>query len=209
MDEILFAQRLKETVAWCTRNSVPPNSPEYLRTPALRPEKLLKASLFLASSNQAATAIEAISQKREQLLTNDSVVAEGTTGMAGGRLLAYFLGASGHDGLTEYMSDGYFDHDDNPPWDTWVCCIRGKEMIRPDQQPFDFRVVFGQRRFSADYVLSWVPPAWIEIVGEVMRYEVMGAIMWADLLVSRPEKYAIFDFHRCYVPAWLGRYTVQ
>ncbi len=209
MDEKVFEQRLNETVAWCTRNPKQSKSAEYLRTPALRPEKLQDTSLFLSSSNQAAAAIEEISQKRKKLLTDEGLMPEGTTGIAGGRLLAYFLGASGHDGVTESMSNGYFDHEDNPPWDTWVCCIAGKELIGPDQEPFDLRVVIGQRAFSPDYVLSWVPPVWVKDIGEAMRCEAMGAVMWADLLVYAPEKYALVDFHRCYVPAWLGRYTIQ
>lgn len=44
---------------------------------------------------------------------------------------------------------------------------------------FDFRVAIGQTAFSADYVLSWVPSAWIEEVGEVMRYEVQTALRFA------------------------------
>ncbi|RTL40894.1 MAG: hypothetical protein EKK48_15065 [Candidatus Melainabacteria bacterium] len=208
MNEKEFEQRLKETVAWCSRKC-DLSKAQYLRTAALRPQNPDDTSLFLASSKQGSAAIEEVSQKRKKLLTKEGIQAVGTTSMAGGRLLAYFLGASGHDGLTESMSDGYFDHEDTPPWDTWVCCIAGKELIGPDQEPFDLRVVIGQRAFSADYVLSWVPPAWIENVGEVMRCETMGAIMWADLLVSRPAKYAVFDFHRCYVPAWLERYTTQ
>lgn len=209
MDEKVFEQRLNETVAWCTRNPKLSKSAKYLRTPAVRPEKLHDTSLFLASSNQATAAIEEISQKRKKLLTDEGLMPEGTTGIAGGRLLAYFLGASGHDGITESMSSGYFDHEDNPPWDTWVCCIAGRELIGLDQKPFDLRVVLGLRAFSPDYVLSWVPPVWIKDVGEAMRCEAMGAVMWADLLVNPPEKYALVDFHRCYVPAWLGRYTIQ
>lgn len=230
MDEKVFQQRLKETIAWCTRDPslpkcteyiVPPGiwsdtsklpklskSAEYLRTPTLQPPVWDdgETSLFLASSSQSTTAIEAMSCKRTKLLADERLMAQGTTGLAGGRLLAYFLGASGHDGLSASITD-YFDHEDNPPWDTWIGCIAGKDLKGPNDKPFDFRVVLGQNAFSADYVLSWVPPVWIEDVEAVTHYQSTGALMWADTLVARPEKYAIYDFHRCYIPAWLERYT--
>jgi len=208
MDEKAFEQRLKETVAWCTRNSNLSKSAEYLRTPDLRPSVFGDSSLFMCGNNQATIAIEAMNQKRKKLLTDEAVMPNSDTGLAGGRLLVYFLGASNHNGVTASISD-YFDDEDNPPWDTWICCIAGKELTRPDEKHFDVRIIISQRANTTDYVLSWVPPEWIDEVADAMRYEVTGAIMWADTLVSRPEKYAIFDFHRCYIPAWLERYTIQ
>ncbi|MBS1953379.1 MAG: hypothetical protein JST89_04280 [Cyanobacteria bacterium SZAS-4] len=149
-----------------------------------------------------------MSQKRKKLLTDESIMPGVDAGLAGGRLLVYFLGASNHNGATASIT-AYFDDEDNPPWDTWICCIAGKELTKPDEKPFDLRIVISQRNNTTDYVLSWVPPEWIEEVSDAMRVEVTGAIMWADTLVSRPEKYAIFDFHRCYIPVWLEQYTVR
>lgn len=205
MDEKVFEQRLRETVAWCTRTHKVSKSAEYLRTPALKPSIHGDSSLFMAESNQATDVIEAISQTRKKLLTHEALLADGNNGLAGGRLLAYFLGASNHNGVTASISD-YFDDEDNPPWDTWICCIAGKEQTSPDEKPFDLRIVLSQRTNTTDYVLSWVPPEWIEEVTYAMRCECVGAIMWADALIFRPEIY-VFDFHRCYIPAWLERYT--
>lgn len=207
MDEKVFEQRLRETIAWCTRKPELSKSAEYLRTPALKPAIDANPSLFLCGNNQATIAIGSLSQKRKKLLADEHVPADGETGLAGGRLLVYFLGVSNHNGITESLTDNYFDHEDNPPWDTWLCCIAGKEWTSPDEKTFDVRIVISQRGNTTDYVLSWVPPEWIDAVDNAMRYEVTGAIMWADLLVSRPEQYAVFDFHRSYIPGWLERYT--
>jgi hypothetical protein len=207
MDEKAFEQRPKETIAWCTRYTDLPKctpyvvrpgiwgdpsvlpklskSAEYLRTPILRPSFYGDhASLFFADGKQAANAIEAISEKRKALLSDQQIVAEKVS-MTGGRLLVHFLGTSAHDGLSEAIT-GYFDHEDSPPWDTWLCSVVANDT---------------------DYVLSWVPPMWIEDVEAVLHYEHMGALMWADTLVSRPKQFKIFDFQRCYVPAWLERYS--
>jgi len=209
MDEKTFEQGLKETVAWCSRNAKLSKSAEYLRTPALRPSiHGDDSSLFFVGSNQATVAIEAMSQKRKRLLTLEGIAADGDTGLSGGRLLVYFLGASNHNGATASISD-YFDHEDNPPWDTWICCIAGKELTTPDEKSFDFRIVLSQRPNTTDYVLSWVPPEWIDEVDDAMGDEFMGAIMWSDILVSRPEEYSTFDFHRCYIPDWLERLAIQ
>jgi hypothetical protein len=119
------------------------------------------------------------SQERKTLLTDEALMAHGDTGLAGGRLLVYFLGATNHNGATASISD-YFDDEDNPPWDTWICCIAGKELTRPDERPFDVRIVVSQQSSTTDYVLFWVPPEWIEEVADAMRCEVTGAIMWGD-----------------------------
>ncbi|MBX9570452.1 MAG: hypothetical protein K2X77_16260 [Candidatus Obscuribacterales bacterium] len=212
MDEKVFDQRLKETVAWCTRDPTLPEcteyvvsepsvwsdtsvfpkfakSADYLRTAALRPAFYRnEASLFFADFERATQEIEAISQKRTKLLTNqDGSLVENIVGMADGRLLAYVLGTSAHDGISAAITD-YFDHDDSPPWDTWLCCVASN---------------------SGDYVLSWVPPAWIEDVEAVMHYEYMGTLVWVDTLVFRPEKFKFFDIQECSLPAWLSRYTIQ
>lgn len=212
MDDKVFEQRLNETVAWCTRD---PNLPEcteyvvsepsiwsdpsllpkldksadYLRTAALRPSFYKdETSLFFANFERATREIEAISQKRTKLLSEqEGIMVENCVGMAGGRLLAYFLGTSAHDGLSAAITD-YFDHEDSPPWDTWLCCVASN---------------------SGDYVLSWVPPAWLEDVEAVMHYEYMGTLMWVDTLVCRPEGFKFFDFHDCSLPAWLRRYAIQ
>lgn len=208
MDEKAFKQRLKETVAWCTRNSNLSKSAQRLRTPALRPSVDGNSSLFMCGNNQATIAIEAMCQKRKKLLTDEALMPCRNTSLADGRLLVHFLGASNHNGVTASITE-YFDDEDNPPWDTWICCIAGKKLTKPDENPFDLRIVVSQKINTTDYVLSWVPPEWTDEVTDAMRCEVMGAFMWADHLVSRPEKYAIFDFHRCHIPAWLNRYTIQ
>lgn len=59
--------------------------------------------------------------------------------LAGGRLLVYEPDFNVEDGASEYMSKGYFDERDAPPWDTWVC--------------------YSDRR-----LISWVPPSLVGLV---------------------------------------------
>jgi hypothetical protein len=217
-DAELFEQRLAETIAWCERQPGIFRRAEYLRSPLLKPtiqtmqgfqlKRVLgmvpsKASLHMVESDEAAAMIDATGQRREELLAESYIVPERNTTLAGGRLLAYFVGASAHDGTTASITD-YFDIEDNPPWDTWVYFVAGKEQIVASKKNSDFRSVLdGSTARTIDYAISWVPPRWIEDVEEAMRSEYMGAIMWIDTLIARPAEFKIYDYRHCYIPAWL------
>jgi hypothetical protein len=58
-------------------------------------------------------------------------------------------------GAAEYVSFGFFDVDNVPPWDTWV-------------------TMFGK------YVVSWVPPQLFRLVQEGLDVNPERCIVWAD-----------------------------
>ena len=72
-----------------------------------------------------------------------------------GRLLLCYYEQTNHNGLTQILSDGYFDFFDNPPWDTWV-----------DHQD--------------GALIAWVPADLIEMVDTVIQDECVGMLMWMD-----------------------------
>jgi hypothetical protein len=58
-------------------------------------------------------------------------------------------------GAAEYLSLGYFDVDNVPPWDTWILML-GK------------------------YLLSWVPPRLARLVQEGLDENPEPCILWAN-----------------------------
>jgi hypothetical protein len=66
-------------------------------------------------------------------------------GRAGGRLLVYFPGNNLADGAAEVETAGFFDHDNVPPWDTWV------GFFRDEAAPLGF----------AELLVAFVPKAFV------------------------------------------------
>ncbi len=71
------------------------------------------------------------------------------------------LGYSNHNGGTASVSDYFFDHNDNPPWDTWI-------------------QVFPSSKAQDSFLLSWVPPEFIPAAENAIPVECIGMLMWAE-----------------------------
>jgi hypothetical protein len=96
------------------------------------------ASLFQPGENRTEI-VERLAEKRAFLLREMSASPTAvSTDFAGGRLLFYEPDQNVEDGASQYMSKGYFDEKDAPPWDTWICYF--------DRQ-----------------LISWVPPCLLEL----------------------------------------------
>ncbi|NOK23634.1 hypothetical protein HMI50_42305 [Corallococcus carmarthensis] len=85
--------------------------------------------------------------------------------LQGGRLLVYFPDDNTCDGGAELATRGYFDVDNVPPWDTWVGMFR--EDPESDTQ-------------SADYLIAWVPPVFLDAVAQGIRVNPEVCIQWLE-----------------------------
>jgi hypothetical protein len=116
--------------------SIEPPLRQQLRSSELRS---CAALLFQPGENRTEL-VEALAEKRASLLRDmNAFPAAVSSDLAGGRLLVYEPDSNVEDGASEYMSKGYFDERDAPPWDTWVCY-------------FDCQLI------------SWVPPCLLDLV---------------------------------------------
>ncbi len=75
-------------------------------------------------------------------------------GIADGRLLLFIPEETLTDSTASYASKGFFDIDNVPPWDTWVC-------------------------FYEQYVVSWVPPQLVELANSGVDANPEQCISWA------------------------------
>jgi hypothetical protein len=110
--------------------------------------------------------------------------------LGGGRLLIHFLGESNHNGLTADITSCYLDNNDTPPWDTWVQALVPESWVHqsPDAVPSVY-----------PFLISWVPPEFVEAVNEATESECVGMLMWADA----PRRWNGPPNYADSIPEWL------
>lgn len=165
-----FWDRLTETVAWCGPRADVQNARTCLREPYLGPRSL-EASYFDAVRRVAS----------ERRLKLGRTWPRPTALLGGGRLLVYFPDAELSDGAAEAETAGYFDVFNTPPWDTWVAFIQ--ETGPPDSS-------------FANYLISWVPPPFIEAVSRAIDVNPERCLAWldgSDLIFARTVDRGLTD----------------
>jgi hypothetical protein len=99
--------------------------------------------------NHVHVAVQEVVDQRAEHVTVDCRV----TDISGGRLLAFFPQQTTSDGFAAEESDGFFDHHNVPPWDTWIYSVD-------------------------DFVISFVPAQFVTHVECGLITNVEGCIMW-------------------------------
>ena len=168
-----FRKKLHETIAWCIPR-VNISNPKYcLRSAQLRPnyEFSLRpdADVDLWADIQM---INNVLDSRSLLSSaGEDPLSESDIDLAGGRLLIHFLDESNHNGLTADITSYYLDHNDTPPWDTWVQAFVPESLAHqsPDSVPSEYA-----------FLISWVPSEFLKAVDEATEAECVGMLMWAD-----------------------------
>jgi hypothetical protein len=86
--------------------------------------------------------------------------------LGGGRLLVYFPDKDLADGAAETATNGYFDTQNTPPWDTWVAFV--------SERPTIWNPCYAQ------YLVAWVPPTFVELVKAGIGVNPEECIRWLD-----------------------------
>jgi hypothetical protein len=79
-----------------------------------------------------------------------------------GRLLAYGLEESVLDGSCEAATNGFFDVEDQPPWDLWVGYVVNKS--------------------GNGHLVSWIPPALFGAAEMGIDVNPVGCLFWLEEL---------------------------
>ena len=96
------------------------------------------------------------------------------TDLCGGRLLAYFPDDNLACGVAEAESQGFFDVDNIPRYDTWVWMVRNLRA---------FAYKDGAKgEMEANYLVAWVPPDFIELASGGIEVNPEECIRWLDTL---------------------------
>lgn len=124
---------------------------QQLRTPCLQPAPFVCRQ----SSTERVQIVESVAERRaEQLRMEHRYPQSIIDDLAGGRLLKYAPEENLCDGAAQYSSKGFFDVDNTPPWDTWIC-------------------------FVEPYVISWVPPLLVDLANSGIDVNPEQCILWA------------------------------
>lgn len=182
-----FTKRLHETIAWCVPRVNVSNPKHCLRSAQFRPDYEFDSEPEYDVDLWAdIPMINKVVDSRSQLVTPVTPVLD----LRGGRLLLHFLGDSNHNGLTADITSFFLDNNDTPPWDTWVQAFIPESWADqpPDQVPSLYV-----------FLISWVPPEFLETVNEATESECIGMLMWADA----PRRFGgPYDYANS-IPAWL------
>ena len=152
-DSIHFEQRLAETVAWCCDRLSSTDPKHSLRYDSLYPSILLE---------RADVVLTVLMYRSEWLQQQNVKSTKANRELKRGRLLCYFPDANLADGAAEVASEGFFDINNIPPWDTWV------GLYRSDLQDASLKV----------YLVSYVPEAFIQHAGRGIDVNPEACIMW-------------------------------
>jgi len=159
-----FLRRLTETIVWCLQAGNVADPKTSLRTfePSCAPLSTRSHQMFCVSQDR--------SHRLRSIGQHD---LEPVTDLRGGRLLAYFPDYTMCDGVAGAESMGFFDDFNIPPYDTWVWMAQ------------DVRTAaFGDRlrEDTANFLVAWVPPAFIELANQGILVNPEECIAWLDTL---------------------------
>lgn len=153
-DSIHFEQRLAETVVWCCERISTADPKHSLRYDSLYPSILLET--------RADVVLNVLMYRASWLQQQNVKSIKTDRELKRGRLLCYFPDANLADGAAELASEGFFDLNNVPPWDTWV------GLYQSDLQDASRKV----------YLISYVPEAFIQHAGRGIEVNPEECIMW-------------------------------
>ena len=155
--------RLSETIAWCSRHARATDAGVSTRTAILRPPVMSRPPLEILQSlidvpYQAQEAVEFVCESRRRELVRIGIVPDLVgLDMAGGRILCTTIDTDACAAATG-PSNGFFDENDLPGWDTW----------------FYHRTT--HERWGAIY--CWVPPQLVELANSGMICIPVQSVGW-------------------------------
>jgi len=168
-DDEPLVTRLGQAIAWCRPRVDPANPSGCLRSDRLRP--------WILQTDRAAM-VRWLCVDRARLDPNvRGTLPVGTRNDLDGDLLLYLPDQQLADGAAEQASNGFFDMDNTPPWDSWVALVRDS---RADVS-------------SRDQLICYVPAELRDFVQRGIDVNPEGCILW---LRRAPTTFGVVDHLR-------------
>jgi hypothetical protein len=166
-------RRLAEAIAWCALCGSADDPARSLRSPLLRPITFDEGERWCryrwGTHEERLAVVETLAVKRAEMLASEpSYLAAATVSMAAGCLLLYYPDANLFDGAAERESQGFFDVDNAPPWDTWVAYMQEGDPTMNESY--------------SSCLVSWVPPHLLELARRSVDVNPEECIVWADAI---------------------------
>jgi len=140
-------RQTEETIAWCTWRSQFGRPCDSLRFTWLRPPCLSQTK----SEPERVQAVQRLAGQRRALLSTypgspHTVPRLNSDLTLPGNLLLYFPDETLFDGAAEVASQGLFDSDNEPPWDTWILYNEGETALG-----------------WSHFLLAWIPHRYVSL----------------------------------------------
>lgn len=149
-----FKTSLAQTIFWCAPHADLAHPASSLRTPQLRP-RLLEENRF--------SAVETVAISRELFGGIEIRKASIPDDLAGGRLLTYLPNHDLACGAAEDETDGFFDVNNLPPWDTWVAYLRDARSVES---------------YDTEYLIAWIPSEFVTLADNGIAVNPEQCIQW-------------------------------
>lgn len=160
-----FIKSAQETVAWGLKKLDVLDPVNSLRSTELYPDP----DPIYAPVEKQKEYTEILIQKRGKLLEQDHTpIPRYSEFMGRGKLVFFDENATLSDGAAEWLSKGFFDERNTPPWDTWIYYIIDYTKSYQD--------------FFYSYLVSWVPGEFVPIADEGIKANPEGCLNWATAL---------------------------
>jgi len=162
-----FRLRLAETITFCAGRDLP------LRSLELEPRTLIgrlsnQEWPYSRDIDWPGMVMQLAITRRRLLERSGKAPSRPASSVAGGRLLVLDPRVTFSIGQARTYSNGYFDTEDLPPWDTWV-------MQVPEPSPAPRT---DPRRMTPHYLVAWVPPAYVAWAGVAVETNEEGSLQW-------------------------------
>src|SRR5277367_3594690 len=122
-----------------------------LRSSALKPRSF---SVGQSADERLSIVQDVVTKRSESLRIDGKPPQTLLSGVPTGRLLCYVPDENLSDGAARFASKGFFDDENVPAWDIWICFLDG-------------------------HLVSWVPPQLIELVTRGIDANPEGCVFWA------------------------------
>src|SRR5258708_4477914 len=172
-----FQRRLGETRAWCASQDWSANPEEGLRTALFRPSEQAcveqtfpdYSEFWKKTPQQRQQIVEQLALKRVALLQEQSIpLLPLAKPLIGGRLLAFTPDGTLSDGAANLATQGFFDDDNIPAWDTWIWYVTNDRVSNLEWW-----------RGCDSYLLSWVSDSLVEVVAAGIDVNPEECLCWA------------------------------
>jgi hypothetical protein len=164
-DQQRFIRQLTETISWCASAGSLAEPRASLRSCKPKLSDLMSRDLQVFSvANRRSDRLRSVGKQSLPAVTD----------LCGGRLLAYIPDDNLADGVAETETDGFFDVDNIPPYDTWVWMARSVRTEECSDAP--------SREAEVDYLVAWVPQDFIDLADRGVRVNPEQCVIWLDTL---------------------------
>lgn len=156
-----ISRRVTEAAAWCGSRGMPREARDSLRSAQLAETARAAGQVAGGADEAFRLAVERLAEARAGLLGGAPRVAPR------GKLLLHSPQGNWFDGAAEYVSGGFFDDRDLPPWDCWLTYLTDADEAGI---------------WYPSFLVCWIPERMVAIADDGVAVAPGESLTWAAAL---------------------------